>query len=109
MSSVIGMICEGGTIKYIFVHDPCNVGKVLDESYRCPKKVEELIEHGDIEKLEDKIKGYSFKNYKCYSNGGERFLNNGSYSTYLFKNGTWYVKCLNSRSSHLLSEPKGDF
>jgi hypothetical protein len=65
--SRIGIEHEDGTVESIYCHwdgYPSNNGNILQEDYRDPKKVEELIKLGDISSLAPEVKapkGHSFE------------------------------------------------
>lgn len=102
---VIGMMGDK-VIKYIFAKSALGANEILHKYYRCPKKVDTLIRLGDVRNLEVNIQDIQGRGefFKSYHNGSEKFLYNNSYNTYLFENGTWYVKLLVDKKFILLSE-----
>jgi hypothetical protein len=109
MSAMIGLEVHEKEVHYIFAFYLNGLYDALNRHYRCPKKVRQLIDLGDIIELHGSInetqKFACGENYSIYNNGGEGFLkNSGYYVRLVFKNGTWYV-CENARKgSKLLSE-----
>ncbi len=57
-NSTIGLLQPDGSIKAIYCHldgDPSGVGEKLYENYRCPKKVNYLMQLGDLFDLGEEI------------------------------------------------------
>jgi hypothetical protein len=108
MSVVVGLEVNEKEIHYIFVHYLNGLYNTLNRHYRCPKKVRQLIDLGDIRELKFNI-DYTSKyccgyDYKIYGDSSELFLRASGYNKILFKNGTWYV-CEDARKGpKLLSE-----
>ena len=108
MSAMIGLEVNEKEIHCIFVYYLNGLYDTLNKHYRCPKKVRQLIDLGDIRELKFNIDytskyccGYDYKIYGC---GSELFLRAFGYNKILFKNGTWYVNFMLHKKSKLLKD-----
>ena len=106
---VIG-IKEGLKIRYVFSQERQSsfLHATLCKHYRCPKKVRQLIDLGDIRELkfniDDTSKYCCGYDYKKYGDGNEFFLKVSGYHKFLFMNGTWYVQLMCHTKCKLLKD-----
>ena len=102
----IGLEVNKKEIHYIYAYCSKKDIKILNEYYRCPKKVRQLIDLGDMRELRKNVREIRRRGvgYFTYCLSSERFLGISWAYTVLFRNGTWYVSLPNSSNSVLLSE-----
>jgi len=104
----IGMYINERVIKYIDVlFSELEIKKLLDQCYRCPKKVSNMINNGHTNFLHKNIKINKEFKYAIMFVSDEEYFHCFPYFLnylFLFKNGMWYLKQASWSSEKRLSK-----